>query len=92
MVRGRTDSGQRKLGAGVYGGRLRAQKFAKRLFKKTKPRSEWEGRLHLEEAGRSQYWELRENCLGDSGSPPKEDMIGFLIVCTYIFMIQFVIV
>lgn len=46
-----------KLGARVYGGRLTAQKFAKRLFKKIKPGSEWEGRLYLEEGGRSQYLE-----------------------------------
>ena len=84
------------MGAGVYGGRLKAQKFAERLLKKTKPGSEREGRLYLEEAGRCQYWELREDGLGDSESPPlleqKEEMTGFLIVCTYIFMIQFVIV
>lgn len=36
-------------------GWVRPQKFAKRLLKKTKPWSEWEGRLYLEEAGRSQH-------------------------------------
>lgn len=36
-------------------GWVRTQKFAKRLLKKTKPWSEWEGRLYLEEAGRSQH-------------------------------------
>lgn len=47
--------GRKKLGAGIYGERVRTQKFAKRLLKKTKPGSEWERRLYLEEAGRSQH-------------------------------------
>lgn len=82
------------MGARVYGGRLRANKFAKRLFEKTKPGSEWEGRLYLGEAGGSQFWEPREDGLGDSERPllleKKEEMVEFLLVCTYIFMIQFV--
>lgn len=48
----------------------------------------------MEGAGGGYCWELREDGLGGSGCPPlleqRAEMVEFLVVCTYIFMIQFV--
>lgn len=47
--------------------------------------------MYLEEAGESQYWEWRQDGLEDSRNhtllEQKEERTGFLIVCTYIFMV-----
>lgn len=47
--------------------------------------------MYLEEAGESQYWEWRQDGLEDSRNhtllEQREERTGFLIVCTYIFMV-----
>lgn len=73
----------------IHGRRLRAQKFAERLFEKSKPFSRWGGRLYLEEAGESRYCEWRQDGLEDNGNhmllEQNKERTGILIVCIFLW-------